>query len=141
MVVMTAGCTPHPVGPARTFGKYEEKAVTTAESALSRVETVRLAADVAGDEGAFGPYLSVLISDQEGALSGVQGTFASIQPPDERSDAVRAELDELLTAALEDVAAARIAVRRGLFDEVAGMAEELAGDAAALMQFIEERGS
>jgi hypothetical protein len=140
-LVLAVGCTPHPVGPARTSGKYEGKAVTTAESALSRVETVRLAAEVAGDDGAFGPYLSVLISDQEDALSGLQGTFASIQPPNERSDDVRAELVELLNVAIDDVAAARIAIRRGQFDELAAMAEPLADDATTLSRFIEEHGS
>ena len=29
---------PHPIGPARTFGKYEGKAVTTAKAAESEVQ-------------------------------------------------------------------------------------------------------
>src|SRR3954452_22257973 len=97
--VVMAACTPHPVGPARTEGKYEGKAVTTAESALSAVNTVRIAARTASRDHAFGPYLSVLISEQEDALSGVQGTFDSIQPPDGKSDALRDDLDELLADA------------------------------------------
>jgi hypothetical protein len=140
VVVVVTGCTPHPVGPARTFGKYEGKAVTTAESALSQVQTVRLAAQVAGDDGAFGPYLSVLISDQEEALSGVQGTFASIQPPDTRADALREKLDQLLTVALGHVADARIAARRGDLDGVAELGGPLGDDAAALAGFVEEHG-
>jgi hypothetical protein len=140
-LVLAAGCTPHPVGPARSPGKYEGKAVTTAESALSQVETVRLAADAAGDGHVFGPYLSVLISDQEDALTGLRGTFASIQPPDERSDALRAELDEVLTGALDDVAAARIAARRSQFAEVASMVGPLGRDADGLREFIEEHGT
>ena len=137
-VVLAAGCTPHPVGPARSHGKYEGKAVTTAESALSQVETVRLAAEAAGEGHVFGPYLSVLISDQEDALTGLQATFASIQPPDERSDALRSELDEVLSGSLDDVAAARIAARRSQFAGMAAMVEPLGRDADALRQFIEE---
>jgi hypothetical protein len=133
-------CTPHPVGPARTFGKYEGKAVTTAESALSRVQTVRLAAETGGAGDAFGPYLSVLISEQEDALSGLQGTFGSIQPPDERSDEVRAELNGLLGDAVDHVADVRIAVRRGELDELPDVAAPLATDAIALERFAEEHG-
>jgi hypothetical protein len=135
-----AACTPHPVGPARTFGTYEGKAVTTAESALSRVQTVRLAAETGGAGDAFGPYLSVLISEQEDALSGLQGTFGSIQPPDERSDALRTELNGLLSDAVDHVAEVRIAVRRGELDELPDVAAPLAADAIGLARFAEEHG-
>src|SRR5688500_10471074 len=72
VVLTVAGataCTPHPVGPARTFAKYEGKAVTTAEAALSSVETVRLAIATATSDLGFGPYLSVMVSEQEEAIS------------------------------------------------------------------------
>lgn len=135
-----AGCTPHPVGPARTFAAYEGKAVTTAESALSSVQTVRLAA-VTGDRGdAFGPFLSVTISDQEDALAGVQGTFGSIQPPDPDGDALRTELDELLSTTLEHVTAVRLEARRGHLDRLGEAAQDLQADARALEHFIEAHG-
>jgi hypothetical protein len=102
------------------------------------VQTVRLAADAGSDGKAFGPYLAVLISGQEDALSGVQGTFASIQPPDRRGDALRAELDRLLSDALDHVASVRIAARRGELDRLATVATPLADDAAALERFVEE---
>jgi hypothetical protein len=88
----------------------------------------------------FGPYLSVLLSNQEDALAGAQGTFASIQPPDAASDELRAELGQALSSALDDVAAARIAARRSRFDEVAALVGPLGQDADALRQFIEEHG-
>jgi hypothetical protein len=135
-----AGCTPHPVGPARTFDAYEGKAVTTAESALSSVQTVRLAATT-GDRGdAFGPFLSVTISDQEDALAGVQGTFASVQPPNPDADALRSELDELLSAALEHVTEVRLEARRGHLDRLGEAARDLQDDARALERFIEAHG-
>ena len=141
-VVAGAGaCTPHPVGPARTFDSYEGKAVTTAESALSAVETVRLAAETGGKGNAFGPYLSVLISDQEESLSGVQGTFGSIQPPDADADALRAELDEVLGDALDHVADVRIAARRGRTTTLPAVAAPLVEDARSLERFVVEHGS
>jgi hypothetical protein len=141
MAVILAACTPHPVGPARTFAKFEGKAVTTAEAALSSVETVRLAATTGTNGDAFGPYLSVLISGQEDSLAGVQGTFGSIQPPSEKADRLRAELDDLLSSALDHVADTRIAVRRGDITELADVAAPLAADAAALEAFIEQHRS
>jgi hypothetical protein len=136
-----AGCTPHPVGPARTSASFEGKAVTTAESALSAVESVRLAARTGSEGHGFGPYLSVLVSEQEELLAGVQGTFDSIQPPGEGADELRSELDDLLRGALAPVADVRIAARRG---ELAGLAEAaapLGDDSEALDRFIEEHRS
>ena len=106
-------------GRRATFGTYQNKAVATAESALSSVETVRLASEAGSAGNAFGPYLSVLISDQEDALADVQSGFASIQPPDTRSDRLRTELDDLLGTALDHVADVRIAARRSQIDELA----------------------
>jgi hypothetical protein len=138
LVAALVGCTPHPVGPARTYGIFEGKATTTAESALSRVQTVRLAADAAGEGNAFGPYVSVLISDQEDALSGLQGTFGSIQPPDARSDALRTQLNGLLSDALDHVSQVRIAARRGELDRLPAVATPLRNDAVRLQGFIED---
>jgi hypothetical protein len=136
-----AGCTAHPVGPARTLGSYESKAVTTAESALSAVETVRLAAATGTGDHAFGPYLSVLISEQEDALAGTQGTFGSIQPPGRRADELRDALDRVLSDALHHVTAVRLAARRGEIDALADVGRDLSGDAASLKRFIAEHGS
>jgi hypothetical protein len=136
-LVATAACVSHPVGPARTFGTYEDKAPTTAEAALSAVSTTILAAD-AGTEGkAWGPYLSVLVSEQEDEISGVQGTFASVQPPDDQSEELRQELNNILQSAIDDVAQVRITVRRGRLDDLAQVAEPLATDQAQLRSFLE----
>jgi hypothetical protein len=138
LAVLAWRMVPHPVGAARTYGKYEGKAVTTAESALSNVETVRLAARTATAGNAFGPYTTVVISDAEEGLSGVQGTFDSIQPPDDRADALAQDLDTLLSDALEHVREVRVAVRRGVLDELATVAEPLTDDASKLDAFKEQ---
>jgi hypothetical protein len=141
LALVVAACSSHPVGPARTFDDYERKASTTAESALSAVETVRLAAEAGAHGKAFGPFLGQVLSDQEEDLSGVQGTFASIQPPGgERADQLRSSLDDLLGSALEHMAEVRIAVRRGELGELAQVARPLDDDAAGLRAFLEDHG-
>jgi hypothetical protein len=131
-----AGCVSHPVGPARTFGTYEDKAVTTAEAALSAVSTTMLAADIGTDGGAWGTYLSVVISEQEDEIATVQSTFASVQPPDTRSDALRRQLDDILGPAVSHVTDVRITVRRGQLSDLADVAAPLAGDQARLRAFL-----
>jgi hypothetical protein len=138
MVLGEASCVPHPVGPARTYSKFEGKATTTAESALSVVETARLAAQAGGEDKAFGPYLSELLSDAEDDLSGVQGTFDSIQPPSAAGDRLRGDLDDLLTDALEHVAQVRILARRGRIKDLADAAKDLEEDSKNLNDFVEE---
>lgn len=138
---LVTGCVSHPVGPARTYGKYEGKAVTTAQSARSAVQTARLAVDAATKDGVFGPYVSQVIGQAEDAVSAVEGTFASIQPPSGDADRLRGELLDLLSDAEDHVAAVRIAVRRGRIGGLANVATPLAGDAAALQRFAQEHGS
>jgi hypothetical protein len=138
LALTLVGCIPHPVSPARTFATYEGKAVTTAESAQSAVETVMLSAGAASRGNSFGPFVSVVISEQEEALSGVQGTFDSVQPPDQRSDDLRDELDRLLSSALGHVADVRVAARRGQLGDLKEVATPLVKDADALASFIDE---
>ena len=140
LLILATRLVPHPVGPARTFDKYEGKAVTTAKSVLSNVATVRLAARAGSRDRAFGPYLSVLISDAEESISGVQGTFDSIQPPDDRADGLARELDQVLGDALEHVRDVRVAVRRGELSDLTKTAAPLADDVHKLQRFQEQHG-
>jgi hypothetical protein len=138
LTLLGTRCIPHPVGATRSYSKYESKARTTAKSALSNVETVRLAAQTATKGNAFGPYLSVLISDAEEAISGVQGTFDSIQPPNEEADKLQQDLDPLLSDALDHVRDVRVAVRRGELSDLDDQAQPLDDDAQKLGQFQEQ---
>jgi hypothetical protein len=130
----------HPVGPARTFDDYRRKAVTTAESALSAVESARLVAGAATDGNAFGPYTSAVVDEAESAAGAVQGTFGSIQPPNGDADDLRDELDELLSDAIDHLADLRIAARRNQLADLAEVAAPLDEDASALRDFIEANG-
>jgi hypothetical protein len=131
-----AGCVSHPVGSARTFETYEDKAATTAEAALSAVSTTMLAAQTGTAGKAWGTYLSVLVSEQEDEIAGVQGTFASVQPPDSRADALRRQLDDILGPAVAHVTDVRISVRRGRLSALAAVAAPLAGDQTRLRAFL-----
>lgn len=137
----SASCVSHPVGPARTFGKYEGKAVTSAEGVLSAVQTARLFAKTAARGNAFGPFLANMGSESEDAASAVQGTFDSIQPPNAKSDRLRSELDELIAGAVSHLAELRIAMRRGKGADALRIARPLNADAAKLERFIDEHQS
>jgi hypothetical protein len=141
VVVLMGGCVSHPVGPARSYDAYERKARTTAESARSSVATVRLLAESAADGDLFGTYASVSVSEQEDALLGTQGTFASIQPPDARSDALREELMQLLDDAGAHVTEVRVEVRRGNLDTLDENVPQLQADEQALTTFLEAHGA
>jgi hypothetical protein len=139
LVIAATGCVNHPVGPARTVAKFEGKAATTASSALSAVETVRLLARTAADGKAFGPFTSVAVSEQEDTLGGLRGTFLSIQPPPgDDVEALRDELSTVLTSAFDHVGAVRIEVRRGNLDELDVVAGPLQQDADDLRALVEE---
>ncbi len=137
-MLIASSCVDHPVGPARTYDSYAAKASTTASSALSAVETVRLLATTAADGNAFAPYTSVAVSEQEDTLGGVQGTFASIQPPDKRSEELRDELGAILASSFDHVSAVRIEARRGHLDRLAAVAAPLEQDAADLRAIEDE---
>jgi hypothetical protein len=135
--VALAACV-QPVGPARTFDSYEHKARHTAETALSAVQTGRLGVRAAKHDDTFAPYLSVLVSNAEDEASSAQTTFDSVQPPNDRSDNLRDDLDPLLTRAVDALSQARIAARRADFDEVAKQGPKLTRSARELDGFVEE---
>src|SRR3954463_11110514 len=68
LFVLATRMVPHPVGPARTYDKYRGKAVTTAESALSAVETAHLTGVNVVRGNAFFPYAALLVGDGEESL-------------------------------------------------------------------------
>jgi hypothetical protein len=133
-VVLVAGC----VGPARTYDDYRLKATSSVETARSAVGTAQLAVRVADERRAFTPYVVVLVSEAEEDAGSAQQSFDSIQPPNTRADALRSDVDDLLTAATDVLATLRIEARRGHLDELVSHARELDGVARDLDRFTEE---
>jgi hypothetical protein len=137
LVVLASRMVPHPVGAARTYDKYASKAVTTARGAESDVQTALLVSGAASGGNAFGPYTSLVLSDAEDGVSGLQGTFDSIQPPDARADELADELDGILSGALGQLRTLRIAARRGDLSELDDLARPLHSYARQLEAFQE----
>ena len=123
------------VAPARSYDAYAGKAVDTSESALSAVETGRLAATAAGNESSFATTLSVVLADAEKDASGARGTFESIQPPDARSSELRTELDAILDRAVDGLSELRITARRGEISALPHVAEPLSAVSRDLQAF------
>jgi hypothetical protein len=115
-ILLLGACT----GPVRSADVYASKAGETAEAVASAVETAGLAVDAAREGKAHGRYLTQVLVEAEEDAGSAQGTFDGIQPPDQRADALRDRLDELLTEATGTLAELRIAARRG---ERAGLPE------------------
>jgi hypothetical protein len=113
------------VAPARSFDAYEGKAVDTADSALSAVETGRLAAETAGRDDSFATTLSIVLADAESEATGARSTFESIQPPDPRSDELRTQLDAILVRAVDGLSRLRITARRGEISALPRVAQPL----------------
>lgn len=125
------------VAPTRGFEAFEGKAVDSVRSVTSSVETTRMAIDSAlGSEGTAA-YLSRTISDAEEEAAGAEGSFATIQPPDARSDALREEVSPLLSSASDLVEDARIAMRRSDIAALSELAGELAKAAQKLHDFLD----
>jgi hypothetical protein len=125
------------VAPASNFAAYEEDAVNTAEAALSAVETARLTVRIA-DGKAFSPSVTILLEEAEDDAEGAQSTFGSVQPPDERSDRLREQLDRLLAQAVDVLANLRIAARRDELKSLPSIAEPLESLSEQLEAFAAE---
>jgi len=131
--LVLAGC----VGHSRTDDDYRRKATKTVEVASSSAQTVLVAVDVIEDKGAFDPYLGRVIGQAEEDTASALDSFGVVQPPSTASDEVRDEVDRLVGDALDLLAEARIAVRRGDAESVAALRPELEDTVAALDRFAE----
>jgi hypothetical protein len=136
VVLLAGACT----GPVRSSPVYESKAGQTAEVAASAVQTALLAVDAAKDDKAYGRYLTQVLVEAEEDAGSAQGTFDAIQPPDDRADELRADLDDLLGDATEILGDLRIVARRGRFAELPELAKPLPEVAAKLDEFAEAHG-
>jgi hypothetical protein len=123
------------VGPARSFAVYQAKAVDSADSAVSNARTGVLTARLVDEDRTFAPLTTVQLEQAALGAETAAGTFASIQPPDARSDAVRASLLPLLRRAAALLAQMRIAARRTDGGEVVRLATPLAAIADRLDAF------
>ncbi|HEX5586787.1 MAG TPA: hypothetical protein VFZ17_05725 [Acidimicrobiia bacterium] len=132
--------TLRPGTPARTFDAYELKAKDTAESLLSSVQTAQLVSHAAAAGRAFGPYVSVSLSESETAIGETSSGFAGLQPPDRRADRLREELSRVAARAENVVGQLRINARRGELSGLQRQAKPLARVVDQLERFTEAHG-
>jgi hypothetical protein len=105
--VSLGGC----VTPATGSDSYRDKAVTSVRAATSEVGTSLLTVRLLRHHRIMQPYADETITANETALGSISAAFGSVQPPPE-DDGVRSDVSDVLSAAEDAVAAARIAARR-----------------------------
>jgi hypothetical protein len=120
------------------FHDYRTTAVGAAQSAYNAVATARLAgrAQLAGR--LLGPYVTSTLDDSRDALSGAVKRLSADGPPDERSAALRDELDPLLSAADAGLGELERATHAGDDDAQRGALDTLDPVSDRLSAFIEE---
>ena len=123
------------VGSARGETDYQKKAVATTEHVRSSVRTVQLAVQAASEDDAFGPFLSRVISQAEDDASSALNGFGSIQPPSEQADQLRDAVDQVSSDAIDLLAQARIAIRRGDVEGLIKLGDQLVQAGDQLEQF------
>lgn len=107
--LLLSGC----VGPATTNDAYLGKARHAASAAVSELQTARLTVQTMLAGRLQHLYTESVLSDNEDAISSVQQSFDSIQPPEtKRADKLRTSLDDLLSTGSDAVRELRIAARR-----------------------------
>ncbi len=104
-----AACNP----VVTSSGDYRTAGARTAGDASAQVASATMTAQLAIDDRAFNSYLADVTGDAEDALSGIENTFASLQPPSQEDVVTREELLDLLSQAQDDVASVRIAIESG----------------------------
>ena len=80
----------------------------------------------------------MIVAEAAVGATSVRDTFASIQPPDPESDALRAELLPVLEQAAGLIDSMRIAARRADARTMAAIGAELEPVAATLERFVED---
>jgi hypothetical protein len=109
--------------PQHSDHDYQGLARKTAESVASAVATAVIGASQ--HDRATGAYLTVVIESAEKDTLKEQARFDSQQPPVRRDDALRQQLDALLSDAGDGLAKMRIVCHRGDLDSLPQLAHDL----------------
>jgi hypothetical protein len=106
-VLCVAGCA----GPTYTDSAMRSQASRSASAAVSELETLRLVVDAQLHDHSWWQYTDVVVTDSERALSTIESTLASRQPPSADSGKARNRVVTALEAASDMATDLRIAVR------------------------------
>ncbi|HET9672231.1 MAG TPA: hypothetical protein VFQ40_05215 [Actinomycetota bacterium] len=123
--------------PALDTADFRSKAAAAAEDAISQANSAILATRLRDRERLPAATVTVLLEDVErAALAAVDG-FASVLPPDERSDRIRAEVLPILEDVADLLARMRFAARRGDAVALEDLRSSLRGRVAALERWLD----
>jgi hypothetical protein len=98
-------------GPTVSDHAMRSQASRSAESAVSEVETIRQAIEAQLDGNAWWRYTDVVVTSSESALSSIESTLSSRQPPTPESAQARQQVVAALGDAADLATSVRIAVR------------------------------
>lgn len=133
LIAAATGCT----GPTFSTDTYLDQALQTTVGMLSAVSTGVMVTELAEGGKAFPPYLDVSATDAEESARSITDTFGTRQPPTPDSDGLRETLIGLNGAAVDDLSALRIALRRDDVSGVGDAGESLRETAAGLVEIRE----
>jgi hypothetical protein len=98
--------------PATTLDAYRSKAVDAAEEATSQARTAILTAHLVGRDRLLRISAAVQLQEADAATAAAVETFASVQPPDRRSDRLRARILPVLQRVADLITRMRFEARR-----------------------------
>ena len=132
-VLALAGCGL----PVTTFEAYRAKAVEAAEETISQAETTILTVDLVERDRLFGTAATIQLEDAERAAIDTADGFASVLPPDDRSERLRTAVVRDVERASDLVARIRFALRRDDLVEARRLRTSLEEVLARLERFVE----
>ncbi len=125
--LIVAGCAE----PSDSYADYQNKVQQTAVAMISAVATGQLASGQLVAGRSTGAFADAVVTDAEKDAGSIQTALDSRQPPDNRSIALKNQVDQAVQSAITGLADLRIAVRR---DDVNGIRKARAELASARKQ-------
>jgi hypothetical protein len=118
LVLLAAAILGGCVAPAVNDGAFRANAKAALGSALSEARTAVLGLDARLADKVTQAFADTVVSGAESALGPIQDSFGSPDPSSRAVDPLRKKVLDLLSSTADELALARIAVRR---DDPAGM--------------------
>lgn len=115
--LLVLACLWYVQAPPRSADAYRERAVKTAETLRSQVQTTRIWLRTVADDESTRPAASVGFREAEEDAGNAASTFESYDPPT-GTDALRRRLTTLAGEVTEALAQVRIAAHRGQWREL-----------------------
>jgi hypothetical protein len=123
--------------PALSFDDYRGKAIETAEEMISQGETAILTAELAARGRLFSPSVTVQLEEAEESAEAAASEFASVLPPDERSERLRRTVLPVLQEAADLIARMRFAARERDTGQLAELRASLEDSLPRLEDWVE----